>query len=375
MSNAVMRVSIATRTVERERDVPRLRSAAFHSSMTISIRSAWSRWAALLAASLPCTSTLATPLDDERLCARALALANEGGLADTIVRPVAASEGDVARWRSDPERWGYIAGTYALDRRGGTTQRLFAVEQGGTCRSTGLVRDDFTHLTLEPLVESDEGFGLDTVPARIDGTWVALAVWRDRWRFTPLALGRIDADGLVPLCRFEATGEVRREVVSPGGAICDALVAGRVEHVEWQAVPDDAMPATHLPAHDALRAELDWSGLGPRTTWKLRYESAAACGMTYEWLALDASTEEGAAIDTETPAGRALFPAVEEEVFRRGPWWIDAVFVHGARAWLAGQPQWGETKVGDYAVYRIDQEGMRVECRYRHAPRFRRLPR
>jgi hypothetical protein len=310
--------------------------------------------------------------EDERSCERALALANDGRLAALLQRPAPPVEGDEERLKAgDPERWGSAAGSYTLERGDGTKQRLLAVSQGGTCHSTGLARDDGVALELEPLVEADENFGLDTVPLRIDGEWYALAFWHDRWRFTPLALGRLEAQRLVPLCRFGSTGEVRREAVAPADPVCSAFLESRIDHVDWQPVDDDEIPASPLPAHDASRAELEWRGLGPRTTWKLLYESAAGCGMKYEWLALDASTPDGNALDTASATGRALFPEIRGEKHPNGPWWLDGVFVYDARTWFAGQPQWGDTDVGDYAVYRVDAEGLGVQCRYRHLPQFR----
>jgi hypothetical protein len=308
---------------------------------------------------------------DERACERALALANDGRLAAALLRPAPSQPGDDERWkRGDPQRWGYVAGAYAIARSDGSHQRLLAVEQGGSCHSLGLALDDGSELTLEPLVQPEETFGLDLVPLRIDGEWFALAVSRDRGRFAPLALGRLEARRLVPLCRFEATGEVRRVQAAAADPVCSAFIAAQVDAGEWQPVDDEEIPAKRVAAHEAARAGLDWHGLGPRTTWKLVHESGAGCGMSYEWLALDSGTVEPA-LDVASATGRALFPEVERERFAHGPWRLDGVFVHEARTWFAGQPQWGETVLGDYAVYRVDSDGVHMQCRYRHLPQVR----
>lgn len=335
-----------------------------------------SRVLALACSTLWAAASLSATTDDERLCERVLALANDDALDGAFVAAVPAADVDealVEQWRE--EGYANVAGAYDVLRGDGTSLRLLSLDGGGTCHSYDLAFADGTKVSFDPLVEDDEGFGLDVVPLRLDGTSLALAYHGDRWSFAPLALVRLEPGASVPLCRFAATGAVHRVRVDsgPDDPVCAAVRDGGVREVEWNEVADEAaQPELPLPFHQVDRAELDWFGDGaPLTTWRFAYQSGAGCGMDYRFLALAAAAPGSRAIDTSSAAGAALFPTVEGERVPIGAWRLDGVFVRDGRTWFAGQPQWGTTKRGDYAVYRVDRDGVNVQCRYRHLPQFR----
>lgn len=316
---------------------------------------------------------------DERLCQRVLALANDGALEGAFAVAGPANDVDpalAARWQEA----GYagvagVAGAYDIARADGRALRLYSIDGGGTCHSYDLAFADGTSISFDPLVEDDETFGLDTVPMLIDGTSVALAWYGDRWTLSPLALVRLEPGAAVPLCRFATTGDVRRVRVGDGSddRVCAAVRNGSTEPVEWSPVEDRSeVPEALGGVEELASAAPDWFGDGhPRATWLIGDESGAGCGTTYRWLALAGTDAGPPVIDTTSAAGRALYPRVEHERVANGPWLLDGVFAFAGRAWFAGQPQWGATKRGDYAVYRVDPDGVHAQCQYRRLPQFR----
>ena len=159
----------------------------------------------------------------------------------------------------------------------------------------------------------------------------------------------------------------------PDDRVCAAVRDGTTEPVESSPVEDRSeVPEALGGVEELASAAPDWFGDGhPRATWLIGDESGAGCGTTYRWLALAGTDAGPPVIDTTSAAGRALYPRVEHERVANGPWLLDGVYAFAGRAWFAGQPQWGAAHRGEYAVYRVDPDGVHAQCRYRHLTQFR----
>jgi hypothetical protein len=307
------------------------------------------------------------------LCATALDLINRGELADTFLPVSAPSDDDRDQASAFEARTGtLVVGIYDVPMRGMATQRMWTIRQGGTCHSTGLAVPDRAAVSIdERWTAEGADFGTNTAMATIGGESVAIVYQHDRWAFHPIALAHWENRRLTPLCAFAASGEAKRETLDATvDPVCAAFLAGDVEPVAWKEGRIPTSPLGDLIS-TARHASLAWFGDGvPATTYLLTHESSAGCGMNYHWLAPGRPLVKEAAIDDSSPLARALFPPMSGDMFARGPWIIDAVFTHDGRAWLAGQPQHGPTRVGDYAVYRVERDGTHVQCRYSHLPHY-----
>ena len=296
---------------------------------------------------------------DRRLCARVLDLHDNGLLRGMLAEP--------SREPGQPSR-------HELRRADGTIQHMRSIVSDGTCYSVYLARGDDSEVTMPTLVSPSQSPTLDSSPVQVDGEWLVVFFDGNRWVFEPYAVGRLTPEGTAePLCSFAPTGEVVR-TVAPGDddAACLALRDGEVEDVAWdESEHDDERPESVVAPHGAAHALLDWFGDGtPRFIWRITHQTGG-CAVDFQLLALADPDGPPTTLDETSPAGSSLFRPVEGEYLARGAWWLDRVFTWNGRAWFAGQPAWGKTTIGDYAVYRLDRDGVHAQCSYRYAPQLR----